>query len=354
MTRTHVTIKPYAQPLAVPYRWSKGEHLERCGLLVRMDRDGHTGLGECAPPPHEPVDGPAFAAECQALIEGLDMDRDDFLSALDQRDPPPRLRCGLSTAWLSLRAAVAGVPLTAVLAPGRTPAARVPVNDLVTDATPEGAVARAGAAIARGQTTIKLKCTEDIDLDVRRAGALRQAYPDMVLRLDPNEAWSLADAPHHLAAMAPFDIDYIEQPVTRDVSLEDYARLRAASPIPIALDDSVRSMDHCRRILDLGAADVLILKAQRLGGPDKALEVIDQAGRAGVRVTITASLETAIGLTMALHVAALAPAPIQPAGLGTARFFKQDVGTPPPIENGAMTTPTGPGLGIAEVWAFER
>jgi o-succinylbenzoate synthase len=349
MSRTRLEVRPYAQPLAIPYRWSKGEQTERCGLLVRMDRDGATGYGEAAPAPHEPVDGPGFRAQCLALIEGLDPDADDFLQRLDARDPAPRLRCGLATAWLSLRAAEAGQPLSVFLANGRTVAAQVPINELVTDATPQDAVGRTRAAVERGQTTIKLKCTDDIELDVERAGAIRAAFPDIGLRLDPNEAWSLESAPERLQRMSSFDIDYIEQPVHRDVSLEEYARLRARSPIRIALDDSVRSMAHVDRILELGAADVLILKAQRLGGPDKAAEVVERAAAAGVDVTITASLETAVGLTMNLHVAALAPQPIAPAGLGTARFFAEDVGTPPAIETGHMTTPTAPGLGIPHV-----
>ena len=352
MSVTRVDVRPYALPLHVPYRWAKGEQTRRCGLVVRMDRDGATGYGECAPPPHEAVDGPAFAAACLSLLEGVDLEASDFLEALDARRPAPRLRCGLSTAWLSLRAASAGRTLSEELAPDRTAAVSVPVNELVTDAAPDAAVVRTRAAVARGQSTIKLKCTNDIDLDVRRVAAIRSAFPGLRLRLDPNEAWSLESAPERLRAMAPFEIDYIEQPVHRDVSLEDYARLRAQSPIRIALDDSVRSMEHVRRILDLGAADVLILKAQRLGGPDKALEVVELAARAGVEITVTASLETAIGLTMNLHVAALAPQPIAPAGLGTARFFAEDVGVPPLIATGHMTTPTASGLGIPDVWAI--
>ena len=137
MSVTRVDVRPYALPLRVPYRWAKGEQTRRCGLLVRMDRDGATGYGECAPPPHEAVDGPAFAAACLSLLEGLDLEASDFLEALDARDPAPRLRCGLSTAWLSLRAASADRTLSEELAPDRKAAVSVPVNELVTDAAPD-------------------------------------------------------------------------------------------------------------------------------------------------------------------------------------------------------------------------
>lgn len=349
-----VKIAPYAQPLAIPYRWAKGEHHERCGLIVRMvDEAGHVGYGECAPPPHEPVDGPAFSAEGYALLDGLDLTADDFLAQLDTRDPAPRLRCGISAAWLSLRAAAAGQPLARFLGgPDRGISSEVPINDLITDATPQAAVARAQEAMARGQTTLKIKCTDDRPLDVARVGAIRAALPDATIRLDPNEAWQPVWVQEALAEMAQFGIDYIEQPLSRTVPLEVYAEVSAAAPIPIALDDSVRSLDHARRIIALRAAQVMILKAPRLGGPDKTLEVIDEAAAAGIRCVVTASLETAVGLYVALHCGALLPAPVPPCGLGTARFFARDVAEPPPIVDGAMAVPQTPGLGVGPVSLF--
>jgi len=97
---------------------------------------------------------------------------------------------------------------------------------------------------------------------------------------------------------------------------------------------------------------VLVLKPPRLGGPDRTVEVIDAAANAGLRSVVTASLETAIGLTVALHCGALLPVPIPPCGIGTARFLARDLAPPPPIREGFMAVPDAPGLGIAPFQAL--
>lgn len=346
-----IQIKPYAQPLKIPYRWSKGIEMVRSGLLVRVEMDGAVGWGECAPPPHEPVDHEAYAAECAALVQGLEPGRDDFLTALDARGAAGRLRCGLSTAWLSARAAAEGVPLARYVGgPDRRLATEVPVNELVTDERPEDCIASTRAAVANGQTTIKVKCTPDRDLDLARVGAIREAFPDVKIRIDPNESWPLEWAADQLRAMAAFDIEYCEEPLPRGSGLAAYAELRRVQPIAIALDDSLRSAGHLEDIIAYKAADVLVLKAQRVGGPDIAMQIIDRASSAGISCTVTASLETAVGLYLAVHTAALTGSP-SPSGIGTARFFAEDVAPPPPIVEGVMRVPSTPGLGASpDAW----
>ena len=111
-----------------------------------------------------------------------------------------------------------------------------------------------------------------------------------------------------------------------------------------------RSPEHLEEIIAKQAADYLVLKAQRVGGPDIAKGIIDRAAEAGIGCTVTASLETAVGLYLAVHTAALMETP-SPSGVGTARFFAEDVAAPPPIVEGSMKTPVEPGLGVsAETW----
>jgi L-alanine-DL-glutamate epimerase-like enolase superfamily enzyme len=342
----HLQIKPYSQALKTPYRWSKGVQHVRTGFLVRAELSGHVGWGEAALPPHVVYDGKAFAAHGDALLDGLDPAADDFFHELELREVSARVRCGLSAAVLAARAASGGQSLSGYLAGKNPPAARVPVNDLITDATPDECVARAREARARNQDTVKVKCTTARKLDIERVGAIRDAFPDMHIRLDPNESWPLDWAMDQINAMAPFNIDYIEEPFPRGTDLSTYAALSKKSPIDLALDDSVRSLFHARRAIEMRAAKVLILKPPRLGGPDHTAAVIDLTRNADTRCVVTASLETSVGLHVALHCAALLRAPIEPCGMGTARFFKDDVAAPPPIVDGGMAVPQTAGLGV--------
>ena len=340
---------PYDLPLRIPYRWAKGEQLTRGGLLARCELEGAVGWGEMAPPPHETVDGPARIAEAQAVVDGLDPGDEDFLDRVEARAPYERIRCAVATAWLSARAAREGQSLTAYLAEGNeAPAARVPVNGLVTDGDPQAAAETARRLVGEGARTLKIKCSADRRGDLVRVRAIRRAAPDAVLRLDANESWHPDWVAEHLSDFADFGIDYVEQPIPAgdDAAL---AKVRRASPVPIAADEGALDEASIRALLAADAVDALILKPQRLGGPDKTLAVIRLAAAQGVRCTITNSLETAVGVTTALHIASLHGQPIPDCGFGTSRFFAEDVAAPPPIVDGHMTVPTAPGLGIEPI-----
>ncbi len=344
-----IAVKPYRLRMQTPYRWSKGIQHVRAGLILRADLDGAVGWGEVALPPHVDMPDAALVATAEALIAGLDPGDAGFLADLDLRECPSRLRCGFSMAVLTARARSAGVPLSQFLGrEGQVIPDRVPVNDLIGDADPDVCVRRAGAALARGQDTVKMKCTVERDLDLARIGAVRETFPAIKIRIDPNESWPVDWAGEHLAAIARFDIDYVEEPLPRGTPLSEYVALRRSQPVPIALDDSARSLYHIERIAEVGAADLLILKAQRVGGPERLAQIVRFAEAAGMTCTITSSIETAAGLYMATHCAALTT-PVVAAGNGTARFYAENIGPPPPIVDGHMVVPVEPGLGFDPV-----
>ena len=340
-------IRTYSLALQTPYRWSKGIQHHRKGLILRLQQGQHVGWGEAALPPHVDYDPAAYARECEALLTGLNPLADDFLHQVDLRECPARLRCGISTAVLTLRAAQANQPLATYLLQGSqaTPADE-PVNDLIGDADPQDVVARAKAAVARGQDTVKVKCTHERELDLARIGAIRAALPKVKIRLDPNESWPVEWAADQLNAMAPFGIEYCEEPLPRGTPLSAYGELRRRTTVPIALDDSIRNLRDVDLAVLHQAADFFVLKAQRVGGPDHLLDIVRAATAAGIRCTVTSSIETSVGLYLGIHCTALTPRPMSPAGIGTARFFAENIGEPPPIVDGRMVLPAVPGLGF--------
>jgi O-succinylbenzoate synthase len=131
--------------------------------------------------------------------------------------------------------------------------------------------------------------------------------------------------------------------------MAELAAFRRASPARVALDESATGPESLEAILAAGAADVIILKTQRAGGPDIARRMIRAAAGAGVQVTVTVALESAIGTAVALHVAATLPLPLPDCGIPMGRFLAADLGPMPPVGPGAiMAVPRGgPGLGLA-------
>jgi O-succinylbenzoate synthase len=163
---------------------------------------------------------------------------------------------------------------------------------------------------------VKMRAPEDLDVVARVRNAVG---PDIALRVDANGAWDVDTALALLAPLARLGVELVEQPVA---TLEELARVRRRSPIPIAADESVRGIDDARRLRALDAADAIVLKVQPLGGVRAALRVAEEAA---VPAIPTSMMETSIGLGAGLALACALPELPFACGLGTARHLAADV-----------------------------
>jgi O-succinylbenzoate synthase len=216
------------------------------------------------------------------------------------------------------------------------PAARrelVSVNATV-PAVPGADVA---AVLARfdGCRTAKVKVAEPgqrlVD-DVERVRAVREAMgPEGRIRIDANGAWNVDEAEHAIHALAEFDLEYAEQPCASVDELAELRRRVKYMGIPIAADESVRKAADPLAVARAGAADLLVIKAQPLGGVRRALDIVAEAGLPAV---VSSALDTSIGLAMGVALAAALPQLDYDCGLGTASLLAADVADPPLIARG--------------------
>jgi o-succinylbenzoate synthase len=330
----------YDLPLTRPYSWAKGNQTRRQGLLVARRQGELSGWGEVAFPPHETHDLDAAALTILLHAEGWSPSHDDTLH--------PRLRAGLAGAWFDLEARKDRDPLARILAEHAgldAVASRVAVNGLLAAGPADVIAVRARELVDRGFQTLKLKSNGDQRTDVAALAAIRDAIgPNVKLRLDANESWAPAAARGHLEAVAPFQLEYVEQPVAATFTKE-LARLVSTSPVPIALDESLRSWDAIHPYLQGGGAPILIVKPQRVGGVDRAAMILARAQDHHLRAVVTNSLETAVGRSHALHVAALLHDGGPACGLATAGYLADDVASRPD-DRPVLSLPERAGLGI--------
>jgi O-succinylbenzoate synthase len=220
--------------------------------------------------------------------------------------------------WLSAGAAVG---------PGAAGPVVVRVNATVDAVAVEEAVAAAIRAAADGFRTLKLKAPpkEATGALARRVTAVRDAVaPDVRLRLDANGAWSVVEARERFDALAPLGLEYVEEPVATLAELVELAEVRAGSAVLLAADEIVASPAAAEAVLDARAADVLVVKPARVGGPLQALRIAEMAAARGVPVVVSTLLETGIGLGATLRTASLLP--VGPAhGLATAGLLVSDL-----------------------------
>src|SRR5262249_58081920 len=105
--------------------------------------------------------------------------------------------------------------------------------------------------------------------DVERVEAVRDALgPDGRIRVDANGAWEPGQAARVLRRLARFGLEYAEQPCA---TLDELAELRRHFDIPVAADESIRRAEDPLRVRAAGAADIVMLKVQPLGGVRAAL-----------------------------------------------------------------------------------
>jgi o-succinylbenzoate synthase len=196
----------------------------------------------------------------------------------------------------------------------------VPVNVTVPAVAPDIAaelVARSGC------TTAKVKVAEpgqSAAEDLDRVAAVREALgPRGKLRVDVNAAWTVPEAIERIEALEPYGLEYVEQPVR---TIDELAEVRAAVNVLIAADEAVRLAADPMRVVDHGAADILVLKPQPMGGVRRAL---DLARRSGLPIVVSSALETSIGLAAGVALAAALPELPYACGLGTASLLEGDL-----------------------------
>jgi len=186
--------------------------------------------------------------------------------------------------------------------------------------------ARVPELLARfaGCRTAKVKVAEPgqtLADDVARVRAVREAMgPEGRIR---------DEAEHAVHALGEYDLEYVEQPCATVPELADLRRRVKHMGIPVAADESVRKSSDPLAVARAGAADLLVVKTQPLGGVTHALQIVTAAG---LPVVVSSALDTAIGLSQGTALAAALPTLDYDCGLGTASLFLDDVADRRPVD----------------------
>ena len=222
----------------------------------------------------------------------------------------------------------------------------VPVNVTVPAVGPEKA--REIVLASGGCRTAKIKVAqrqadgslEPLAAEQARVEAVRSAFDELAaadpanpgarIRVDANGGWTVAEALHRLPLLdraaggdgragSTGGLEYVEQPV---MPVEDLATVRRGQNVPVAADESIRRAADPLRVVELAAADVVVLKVQPLGGVRACLEL---AERVGLPVVVSSALESSIGLAAGVALAAALPDLPYACGLATAQLLEHDV-----------------------------
>jgi o-succinylbenzoate synthase len=216
---------------------------------------------------------------------------------------------------------------------------RVPVNVTV----PAVGAERAREIVAAsGCRTAKVKVAEPGQQaadDIARVAAVRDALgPDGKIRVDANGNWDVSTARLLLRELDTFGLEYAEQPCA---TLDELAELRRYVDIPIAADESIRRAEDPERVRAAGAADIVVLKVQPLGGVRAALRVAEACG---LPVVVSSAVDTSVGLAAGVALAAALPELPYACGLATMSLLVGDVTAEPLVEAGGELSVRRPSI----------
>ena len=132
---------------------------------------------------------------------------------------------------------------------------------------------------------LKLKVGADVESDVRRLGIARDAAGERArIALDANQRWGVGQAIDWMAALAPFDPYWIEEPTSPDDVLGHRAIRRAVHPVRVATGEHVQNRVIFKQLLQAEAIDVVQIDACRVGGVNENLAILLLAAKFGVPV----------------------------------------------------------------------
>lgn len=224
-------------------------------------------------------------------------------------------------------------------------------NAFTTDVTigidaPEVMAKEAKERVDSGFTILKVKAGLDASHDIEAIQLIRKAVGDRIrIRMDANQGWTVPESLRVIKALEPLQVEAIEQPLPY-WNIEGHAYIRSKVLMPIMADESVHSPQDALKIIRQDAADILNIKLMKSAGLYKASQINHIAESAGLTCMVGCMLESKIGITAGASLVA-AKKNILEADMDSFLYMK-DTGIQGgiSIENGVITLPEKPGLGI--------
>ncbi len=337
-------------PLAHFFETSFGRVYDRTFLLIRVEGDGQVGWGEAVAEAHPYYSSETTETAWHIITEFLaqrvvgktfEHPREVF-PAMKRVRGHNMAKAGVEMAAWDLYARIQGKPLSAVLGGTRDRIASgvsIGIQDSL-----DQLVAKVEKELAAGYKRIKIKIKRGWDINA--VEAVRAKFPDILLMVDANAAYSAGDGAH-LAKLDAYKLMMIEQPLEYD-DVMDHVQLQREIATPICLDESIHTVRIARDAIEAKACRIINVKPGRVGGHAESIALHDLCQAHGIPVWHGGMLESGIGRAHNIHLASLPNFTLPGDVAASKRYYTPDL-IEPGIEvspDGTIPVPTGPGIGV--------
>ncbi|MDA8692659.1 o-succinylbenzoate synthase [Saprospiraceae bacterium] len=215
----------------------------------------------------------------------------------------------------------------------------IPINGLIWMGKPSFMLSQIKKKINEGYNCLKLKIAAiDFEEEIELLQSIRNKFKasDLEIRVDANGGFSNIEARTRLQRLSKFDIHSIEQPIAPG-QWEEMAKIVYDSPIPIALDEELISIESTvskNELIETIKPHYIILKPSLLGGFSESEEWIDIANKNDIKWWITSALESNIGLSAITQWTSSLDLTMKHQGLGTGQLYNNNIPSPLYIDKG--------------------
>lgn len=196
--------------------------------------------------------------------------------------------------------------------------------------------------VAEGYKRIKLKIQPG--WDIKPVGRIRELYPNILMQVDANQAYTRSDI-NHLLQLDQFNLLLNEQPL-HEHDILGHAKLAAKAKTPVCLDESIISLQTTQDAIEMKATTVINIKPGRVGGYFESKEIHDYCQNIDIPVWCGGMLESGIGRGANIALAALDGFKLPGDTSASNRYYIRDITEPFIMKNGQIDVPNKPGIGV--------
>lgn len=285
LPRVQLELRNEPLRLKAPFRISGRVFHEVPVIVATLRGAAHAGRGEAAGVYYLDDAPDGMRATLLAHRESIEagITREELRALL----PPGGARNAIDCALWELEARRAGVPawkLAGIARPRRL------LTTFTLGADTPDAMARGALAYTHARA-LKLKLTGEVDLDIDRVRAVRNARPGAWIGVDANQGYVPDTLQRLIPALVQAQVSLLEQPCARgresDLDGIDHA-------IRIAADESVQGLDEIEALA--GRFDVVNIKLDKCGGLTEGLLMARRARELGMRVMVGNMVGTSLAM----------------------------------------------------------
>jgi L-alanine-DL-glutamate epimerase-like enolase superfamily enzyme len=335
----HLTTKAMNLKLTTPFRISRGVQEVSPNVLIEIRHEhypGVVGLGEASPTEYYGESPETALAVLRSFADQLGDDPfaiEDILQRLDATiGLNPSAKAAVDMALYDLAGKILGVPLYKLLGLN---AARTPATSFTIGIDSPAQMAKKALA-ARGYPILKVKVGTGYDVEILKA--IREVSP-ATIRVDANMGWTPKEAISTINALAPYNIEFVEQPVAAH-DLKGLKLVRDSVPVPVLADESCVTVEDIPLVAD--CVDGINIKLMKCGGIRQALKMIAVARAHNLRIMLGCMIESSLAITAAAHLTPL----VDYTDLDGNLLIDDDPYTGVKVVNGKQILPEEPGLGV--------